>query len=187
MDPRAAQTRSLLHCAVLELAAEQPLDDIAVTRLTALAGVNRSSFYQHFRSVEELLASALETSADSAGRLTGPVEATDLNTPPRELTRFLTHFAEHASIYRRALGSEGSALVAARVRARVVDLVLEGIEISERRLTDLPLDIEAAGTAGALLGAIEAWLHRDPLPPPETAAKWLWRILIHDSADLTTR
>ncbi len=178
MDPRAAHTRAQLHRAVLELAAERELDDISVTQLVTRAGVNRSSFYQHFSGREELLASALETAEEEAGRVRVAVHIPGSGQVPPALVRFLTHFAEHAAVYRRALGPEGSSLVAARVRARTVELVREGIELTRVRRSGLPLDIEAAGTAGALLGVIEAWLRRDPLPGPETAAEWMWRILI---------
>lgn len=177
MDPRAAHTRALLHRAVLELAAERALDEISVTQLVSRAGVNRSSFYQHFSSREELLASALETAEEAAGRVRSAVRVPDPGRVPPALVRFLAHFAEHAAVYRRALGPEGSPLVASRVRARTVELVREGIELSRAPRSGLPLDIEAAGTAGALLGVIEAWLRRDPLPDPETAAEWMWLIL----------
>ncbi|WP_449281038.1 TetR/AcrR family transcriptional regulator [Leucobacter sp.] len=177
MDPRAAHTRALLHRAVLDLAAERALDDISVTQIVTRAGVNRSSFYQHFSNREELLASALETAEEAAGRVRDAVRIPDTGRAAPALVRFLAHFAEHAAVYRRALGPEGSSLVAARVRARTVELVREGIELSRAPRSGLPLDIEAAGTAGALLGVIEAWLSRDPLPAPEIAAEWMWRIL----------
>lgn len=177
MDPRAAHTRARLHRAVLELAAERELDAISVTQLVTRAGVNRSSFYQHFSSREELLASALETAEDAAGRVRAPVRIPSTGRAAPALVRFLAHFAEHAAVYRRALGPDGSALVASRVRARTVALVREGIELTRTPRTGLPLDIEAAGTAGALLGVIEAWIARDPLPSPDVAAEWMWRIL----------
>ncbi len=178
MDPRARHTRAALSKAVLALAADRPIGEIPVTEIVTRAGVNRSSFYQHFTDREELLASALESLETEAARLHEPVRVTDFSTPPAELVRFARHFAEHANLYKQALGPHGSARVASRVRVRTIELVREGIERSHmRRNADLPVDVEAAGTAGALLGVIEFWLTQDPLPSYEEAANWMWQIL----------
>ncbi|MFC5338841.1 TetR/AcrR family transcriptional regulator [Leucobacter denitrificans] len=175
MDPRARHTRSVLFKAVLALAADRPIGEIPVTEIVTRAGVNRSSFYQHFTDREELLASALESLETEAARPQEPVHLNDSTKPPTELVRFARHFAEHADLYRQALGPHGSARVASRVRARTIAIVQEGIERSPvRRNTELPVEVEAAGTAGAILGVIEFWLSQDPLPSPEVAADWMW-------------
>ena len=178
MDPRAARTRQALHRAILELAAERPIGEIPATEIVVRAGVNRSSLYQHFDDREELLASALESIENEATRIDRPVALEDLSAPPPELRRFVAHFAQYSAVYRLALGPNGSARVAARVRARITTLVREGITLSTPDTHNaLPLDIEAAGTAGALLGIIEAWIRQDPMPDIETATDWLWRYL----------
>lgn len=178
MDPRAEATRARLCAAVLELAALRPLEEITVVEIVALAGVNRSSFYQHFTDREELLATAVEHIETEAARADEPVIVTDPSQPPPELIRFAQHFFEHAQLYRLTLGPRGSSLVAARVRARTAHLIQRGIEAAAMsRGHSMPIEIEAAGTAGAILGVIEAWLGLDPLPDPAVAAGWMWQIL----------
>ena len=178
MDPRAARTRTALHRAILELAAERPIGDIPATEIVARAGVNRSSLYQHFDDREELLASALESIEDEATRIDRPVEFSETSTPPPELRRFVAHFAQYSAVYRLALGPNGSARVASRVRDRIQAVVREGIAMSTSSApTALPLNVAAAGTAGALLGIIEEWIRQDPMPDIDTATDWLWRYL----------
>lgn len=178
MDPRAARTLDALHATILELAATRPISDIPVTEIVAHAGVNRSSLYQHFTDREELLASALETIESISTRIDGPVRITDPAQPPAEIRRFVEHFAAYAPVYRLALGPQGSARVASRVRARMIELVREGLELSAIDSTkDVPRAIEAAGIAGGLLGIVEAWIRQDPMADTETAAAWLWGFL----------
>lgn len=186
MDPRAAHTQALLRAAILSLASDRPIADVTVMEIITLAGVNRSSFYQHFDSREELLANALEQLETEMAHADEPVIVTDVTRPPAELVRFMQHFADHADLYRRVFGPNGSAFVISRVRARIQALVLAGIEIAPARhgathgapaADSLPLNIEAAGTSGALLGVVEAWLEQEPMPAPEVAAAWMWRIL----------
>lgn len=184
MDPRAAQTIAALDRAMLDLAAERDIDEIPVTELVARAGVNRSSFYQHYSSREELLAQALDRAAEAAATLPASTNLPANGEAPAQLVEFLQHFADHAAIYRRALGPRGSTLVAARVKARTYDLAREGIQLTVSGPDEiLPLDVQAAGVAGALLGALEAWLNRDPLPGPETAGRWILRLLTAGPAD----
>lgn len=186
MDPRAAHTQSLLRAAILSLASERAITDVTVMDIITLAGVNRSSFYQHFNSREELLADALEHIETEMAHADEPVIIIDVTRPPAELVRFMHHFADHATLYRGVFGPHGSALVTSRVRARIQALVRAGMEISPARFDEfggvsavdpLPLNIAAAGTSGALLGVIEAWLQQDPRPAPEVAAGWMWQIL----------
>lgn len=187
MDPRAARTQALLRAAIMQLASQRPVAEITVKEIIEQAGVNRSSFYQHFDSREELLASSLEHIETEMARADEPVVVTDLSTPPAELERFMRHFAEHADLYRLVFSSRGSALVVSRVRARIIALVRSGMIASNQHQPlehgiaqhpELPLDIAAAGTAGALLGIIEAWLSQDPLPEPHVAALWAWQMFL---------
>ncbi|WP_146070295.1 TetR/AcrR family transcriptional regulator [Arthrobacter sp. GMC3] len=54
MHPRTARSRAQLNKAVLELAGIRCVDDIPVNDIVAVAGVNRSTFYQHSGSPTEL-------------------------------------------------------------------------------------------------------------------------------------
>lgn len=178
MDARIARTRALLQDALLELARERPLDEITIADIADRAGVNRSTFYQHYADKDVLLADALDTAVEEAGerlvKLTVPVSG-----PPEDLLAYLKHIEQNAALYSRVLGDRGSALVAARVRDRVERVALEGISRSTVPAYDgVPLEIVAAGITGSAMGVVRAWLERDPRPPVETAADWLWQVLL---------
>ena len=63
MDPRIARTRQSLQAALFELARERGLDEITVADIAERAGVNRSSFYQHYSDKDTLLADAIDAVA----------------------------------------------------------------------------------------------------------------------------
>ena len=178
MDPRAARTQARLQDALLELARERPLDEIAVGDITERAGVNRSSFYQHYSDKDTLLADALERVIDDvSGRLRTRGAAMPVGMP-EELQHYLAHLAANAALYRRVLGEHGSSVVTARLRRHVERIVSETIDATGTpAFRGVPLDVVAAGIAGTALGVITAWISRDPLPPLEEAADWLWRVL----------
>ena len=162
----------------MELAREQPLDEITVADIADRAGVNRSSFYQHYADKDVLLADALDAAFDETGArlamLTGPVSG-----PPDEMRIYLSHVEKHAALYSRVLGDRGSAVVTARVRDRIEQVAMEGISRSASPAYDgVPLEVVAAGVTGAALGVVRAWLERDPRPSVETAVGWLWQVLL---------
>jgi AcrR family transcriptional regulator len=179
MDPRIARTRRSLQEALLELARERELDDISVADVAERAGVNRSSFYQHYADKETLLADALDAVAEEAGAALPTLIETTAE-PPDVLVAYLEHLDANAGLYRRVLGEHGSAVAVARLRARLQDVVLEGISRSGSAgfYADLPRDVVAAGVAGSVLGVLSVWIAMDPRPAPATAADWLWRVLL---------
>ncbi len=146
--------------------------------ITEHAGVNRSSFYQHYSDKDTLLADALERVIDD---VSGQLRARPAPMPtgmPEELQQYLAHLAANATLYRRVLGEHGSTVVTARLRRHVERIVSELITaVDSPAFTGVPVDVVAAGIAGTALGVITAWISRDPLPPLEEAADWLWRVL----------
>jgi AcrR family transcriptional regulator len=179
VDPRIARTRRSLQQALLSLAQERELDDISVGDVTERAGVNRSSFYQHYADKETLLADALDAAAEEAGADL-PTFDPSAPDPPEVLVSYLEHLEANAALYRRVLGEHGSAVAVARLRSRLEELVAEGISRTGGAASgaDLPLDVLAAGIAGSVLGVLSAWLGQQPQPPARVAAGWLWRVVI---------
>ncbi|MGD9559236.1 MAG: TetR/AcrR family transcriptional regulator [Oscillospiraceae bacterium] len=54
-DQRVRLTRQLLQNALLQLLGERPVGSVTVTQLCERAGVNRGTFYLHYRDVYDLL------------------------------------------------------------------------------------------------------------------------------------
>lgn len=184
MDPRIARTRSSLQEALLELARERGLDEISIGDVVERAGVNRSTFYQHYTDKETLLADALDAAAEEAGADLPSLHETPPE-PPEVLVSYLRHLDANAALYRRVFGEHGSAVVVARLRTRLEAIVADGIARAEGAgfYGDLPRDVVAAGVAGSVMGVLGVWLAREPRPSAEVAAEWLWRVLLGPAAN----
>lgn len=179
MDPRIARSRAVLHEAVIALAGERALDEITVADITARAGVNRSTFYQHFSDKGELLADALEAAADAATGSLREMDQADPNDPmPPALLTYLEHIRDHAELYRRVLGDHGSGVVASQLRGHIGALAIDVVRrvVPEGAFT-VPTDVVGEAFSGTALGVVTAWLRHDPLPDVDTAADWLWSMV----------
>lgn len=54
-DKRIAKTKNLLKAALVELLSKKKLEDITIIELTNQAGVNRKTFYLHYKDVSSIL------------------------------------------------------------------------------------------------------------------------------------
>lgn len=175
MDPRIARTRQSLQAALLDLARERELDGISIADIAERAGVNRSSFYQHYSDKDTLLADAIDAVAEEAGAdLPEFREITP--QPPPILVSYLSHIHENAAVYTRVFGSP---VAVARLRARIQAITAAAVATAPANaFDDIPSEVRAAGLTGSVLGVLEAWLALDPRPTAETAADWLWELLL---------
>ncbi len=182
MDIRVERTRKRLQEALFELAHERDFDLIAVSDIAERAGINRSTFYQHYSDKETVLADALDGIAAEAGAtLDAPLSLTA--GPPAALYRFLEHIEEHAAIYRRIFVGSGSGVALARLRQHIY-AATEEVARQAHRDHELiaPIDIVAAGVAGSIVGVIGAWLSREHISPAADAAQWIWAVVLGPSA-----
>jgi len=180
MDPRVVRTRAQLQATLLELARAGGLESVTIGEIADRAGVNRSTFYQHYADKETLLADALDSVVGEVVVAAGG--ETDERGIPVELTAYLTHVHDHAEIYREILGYRGSTVVMARLRARLEAIVVASLGAAPGDpYPGVPVDVVAAGLSGAAMGVVAAWLGRSPTPTVDVAAQWMWTVLApHD-------
>lgn len=182
VDPRIARTRRSLQEALFELARERGLDEISIADIAEHAGVNRSSFYQHYSDKDTLLADAIDAVVEEAGGQL-PVLAEISPEPPVILVEYLRHVEENAAVYGRIFGDHGSPVAVARLRNRIQSIVIDAVATSHAdTFGEIPPDVLAAGLSGSVLGVLEVWLARDPRPPVDTAVQWLWKVLLGPQA-----
>jgi len=178
VDPRIARTRRALQEALFELARERELDDISVADIAERAGVNRSSFYQHYADKDTLLADAIDAVVEEAGADI-PVITDITPDPPAILLDYLRHVEQNAAVYARIFGDHGSPAAVARLGDRIRAIVIDGVATSHAEaFQELPPDVLAAGLSGSVLAVLDVWLARDPRPPVDVAARWMWRVLL---------
>ncbi|WP_062204258.1 TetR/AcrR family transcriptional regulator [Demequina salsinemoris] len=179
VDPRFARSATALETAVLQLAAERPIEELSVSEIARAAHVSRATFYNHAESPEELLGRVLAAGLDRvrADFLRGFVGG-DLEAEWRKSEMaLLTHVEEHQDVYRMALAptkaNRGTAMQAMLAR-HIESSLLDFAEASApHRFQDpgerLHLEMEVAFTSHGLVGALRAWL-LSPEPRDRDAA-----------------
>jgi AcrR family transcriptional regulator len=172
----------MLQRALIDLVDQQDLPRISVADVAETAGVSRSTFYDHYRDVHELAEAASTAMIDDViDSLPSPGDR--FGGPERDQTEalrdFFANFAEHANLYRRLLGPQGSARVMDHIRRRTtagIHFIRHPHDATDHAVRsvdapDTPHDVWAAFGAGALVGVAIDWLQRGcPGTPEELAA-----------------
>lgn len=155
-DVRAQRTRGRLVTAFEALAAAGATD-IKVKDIVTKAGVNRTSFYAHFSSVDALAMAAMTDYFEAVG-LTDAAHRRDdpYQTSLESLQEVIEFIADRATFYERLLSSETPFFSA------VEDAFTERNRVTLRSIKSLPagvdIDIAARYVAAGVMGVIAQWL-----------------------------
>lgn len=188
MDPRIQRTRSSLQDALLMLGKKRDLDDVSISEIAEAAGVNRTTFYQHYPDIDTLLADALDAIAVRASAQLDIALPTEETVDPRDIIhKYFQHVHENAGLYRKVLNSSGSPVALDRLTSRVAAIAEAGMRQAAVSDSPIPVTVAAASMAGAFVGVLRAWLRQRPFPSADTATEWALIALALNEQTVTPR
>lgn len=184
-DPRWQRSRARLHAAVLELAAERPVERITGSALAAAAGVHRSTIYEHGCDTADILRGALRAELDEIrARVVEPATAdTILQATARSADEVFAHVDRHGAIYARELdaGSSGLATMLAEHFAHSIRLLIKHGAVTPPTITgddqQAFSETVAAALAAAAVAVIAVWV-REPAPRDRALLAKRWRTVL---------
>lgn len=171
-DPRAVRTREKLLAAFHEAVRTQDPARMTVAALARTAGVNRTSFYTHFASPEDLAVHALSELFDLVGNADIVLRArgslTGAEASRRALTDIVVFVAQRRASYVNLLGPGAAPTVKKAVTDAYVRRAVEALERNENRPPGVDPVVTAHFLAGGGLGVLGSWLAEDrPRRSPE--------------------
>ncbi|MFJ7736197.1 TetR/AcrR family transcriptional regulator [Lysinibacillus sp. NPDC097287] len=179
LDLRIQRTRKLIRNAFIELLEEKEFHKITVHAITQRAGINRVTFYLHYKDSNDLVDSLLnEFLADIEKILSDKFDKT--YKPGDELlslTLLLEHIAENARIYKALLVTKHIPFFTPKLMDLLYALIVnnsekQAIQSAEDYLgTGTPSDIAAWYGTSAMIGTISMWLGNDMPYTPEFLAQ----------------
>lgn len=180
VDRRVRRSRRQLADALLTLVTQKKFSEISIQEITDAADMNRSTFYLHFQSKEELLLAALVARFDELVSSFGEISETRTIWQTPEIDRAVfEHVADHAAIYKALLDDPNLGLVIHAIIGYIADFNERTIRASlpAGQAAPFPVEILAQHIAGSLYALIHWWVHNDmPYSPAEMAAmsQQLW-------------
>jgi AcrR family transcriptional regulator len=165
-DRRVQKTRALLRQAIGALIHEKPYDQIAVKEILARANVGRSTFYEHFRDKDELLADAFQGVVQGGG---GAV-----SSRLERVLRFSRPILEHIEQQRRAGGladrdARARGVLHARLARELAQVVNDELEGAARDRgapeARLPRALLVEHVVSSFMNVVEWWVTRKRAAP----------------------
>lgn len=150
-DKRVGRTQAALFSAFFDLVTSVPYADIKVEDILARSGVGRSTFYEHFKSKDDILAVSLRHPFAALADAMRERENT------ADILMVLEHFRENRAIAPGMFRGEGRQVCVATLAAMLEERFKQDRVESPNRLL-LPRRLAAIQLAEALLAPITAWL-----------------------------
>ena len=161
-------TKAALAGALRELMEEQPFEKIQIAQICERCGMNRQSFYYHFKDKYDLVNWIFDTEFivfATAG-------TKDLPADDRWelIERACEHFYENRSFYRKALAVRGQNSLSDHLREHLLPIIK--MRVANTVGEDVADEFTTNFFADATLCAIERWLlDKHCMPPEEFVAK----------------
>lgn len=153
LDRRQQKTRAALQAAFRELVLGQGYDALTVAAVAASANVGRSTFYEHYRTMDDLLRASIQGPFSTlAGLVDTPASA-------EALSDLLLHFRDNQQVARVLLGWPTRPVLASALAALITSRLLQMPHL--RPL--IPVDVVARQIADMQLALVEAWIAGRPV------------------------
>ncbi len=173
VDARVVRTREALQQAMVDLAAETPLDAITVRAIAARAGVGYATFFRHYADKEALLADVADTLTVS---FLAQVRPLLLQKDRRGAARSLCAFVEDHLPIHQALIAGGAGET---VRAGMLRQTLETLGRTRASAPGGPLDeVLLFHLTSSILNLLAWWLRNRDRVDAETMAEIIERAVL---------
>ena len=177
-DERSRRTNARLGSALVNLIGEKPINDVTLQEVLDRASVGRSTFYLHFRDMNDLLLSQLEMFLERTSTTLSVRRENSQRVVP--VTEMFAHIGSSENKMYRALADSGRLHdffdLAQGYFARGIEQRLR----ESRRLPKVPpreLTVRAVALAGSLLSLLRWWLDHGAKEPPSDMDQLFHRIV----------
>lgn len=164
-DRRIRKTKKQLRLALTTLMLEKSINEITVSQLTALADLNRSTFYIHYQDIYDMV-EQIETEIFQQF-----VELVQSRTPSAQLLTDIFYFlAENADLCAAFLGRHGDYQFVEKFKDVVKQHCLSYWNNQQTQLSPAQMEYFYAYIASGCIGLIQKWLATGMQEAPQQLA-----------------
>lgn len=170
-DRRQIRTRENIHAALLTLLKEKSLDQISITELSKMAGINRTTFYLHYRFPLDVLEEVYQNFVDELAAVYSRNFSLNANMEPTQevwlnIYRFLAE--KHETV--KLLMEMDYDLFRQPFEARLLETMLLQPQYKKLK-TIVPKEYYLSFLISAWTGILRRWLQNGMSECPEKMAR----------------
>ncbi len=184
-DPRVERTKFLLRTSLMELASTKSYASLNVQDVTLQAGLNRTTFYLHYKGLHELLEDCIHALfTEIRQRVLPPNESLIKNSSLQTehiVASAFEHLAAHKDFYCAMLGRHGDPYFRARFQELLAELIFEPIaRQSPSFQKDQRFEITLQFFSAGFIGMAAWWLEKGMPFSSAEAARRVTRDILPD-------
>lgn len=172
-DHRTRVTRMLIRKAFTELLRQKPIQDISIRELCAAAGINRGTFYLHYKDIYDLRDQIEEEMMADFQKALSPLLETAQDVSPVKITTGIFQcLKDNADLCTVTLGDYGDKAFAYRLVNTAGKNALPRTPVFSPPPHQSRLSFSMPLSAPAVLGCCRSGLPREWPPVPRRWPRW---------------
>ncbi len=168
----STQTRQNLIDAFWELYCEKRIEKITVREITTKAGYNRSTFYEYFNDVYDVLEQIEESLLPNIEDM--PPLLPTMGNESVPIDSFIKLYSSSSKYYTVLLGDNGDPAFAGKIKNGIKAKLLEQLETSE---SNMEIDYTLEYMLSAMIGILTYWFKNNENISKEDLVKLMYELM----------
>lgn len=168
----STQTRQNLIDAFWELYCEKRIEKITVREITTKAGYNRSTFYEYFNDVYDVLEQIEESLLPNIEDM--PPLLPTMGNESVPIDSFIKLYSSSSKYYTVLLGDNGDPAFAGKIKNGIKEKLLEQLETSE---SNMEIDYTLEYMLSAMIGILTYWFKNNENISKEDLVKLMYELM----------
>ena len=171
-DQRTRMTKQLIRNAFMDLLSRKPIQSISIRELCGIAGINRGTFYTHYKDIYDLLEQIEEEMTREIEKALEPLlsEGNKELTPLKITTEIFRCRKEYAGLGTVTLGDYGDKSFAVRLLRLGREKCVEAYSRFFALATPKEIEYFYAFASAGCIGLLEEWLREGMVTGAEEIA-----------------
>jgi len=169
-----AQTKQNLMEAFWQIYCKEGIEKVSVKEITAKAGYNRSTFYEYFIDVYDVL-EQIENSLLPGPRDLPPLIFDKSSATPLPIDTFINIYEKNRKYYVVLLGENGDPSFQSKLKRSVKDMLKKKLA-TEGVVDNYELDFTLEYLLAAMIGVLSYWFSLDIIPPKDKLLELMYEL-----------
>jgi len=169
-----AQTKQNLMEAFWQLYCKEGIEKVSVKEITAKAGYNRSTFYEYFTDVYDVL-EQIENSLLPSLQDLPPLKLVNSSATPLPIDTVINIYEKNRKYFVVLLGENGDPSFHSKLKRSVKDMLKNKL-VTEGIGDNFELDFTLEYILSAMIGVLSYWFSLDTIPPRERLLELLYEL-----------
>jgi len=151
------------------------IEKITVKEITARAGYNRSTFYEYFTDVYDIL-EQIENSLLLSQEDLPPLSLINIPITSLPIDMFIKMYEKNRKYYIVLLGDNGDSSFQSKIKRSVKEM-LNKMLLAQGIVDNYELDFTLEFILSAMIGVLSYWFKLDTIPPKDKLIKLMYELM----------